>query len=152
MRRRLIGLLVTGIAGAGASVLLAASSDSAAQLPYPSYGGSTTPTTTTTTTTSQPSTAMQPASSQPATPHAGAAKNAVRIGDDFFRPPKLTVRRGAVVTWTWTGMNPHNVTFRSLHKHSRTQTSGSFRLRFTKKGTYHYLCTIHGFTGTIVVR
>ena len=107
-----------------------------------------------TTTYSQPPPTSQTSPSQNTSqqPQAQRSKNTVTIGDNFFRPPKLTVKRGTVVTWQWTGMNTHNVTFRSLHKHSKTQTSGVFRLRFTKKGTYHYLCTIHQFTGTIVVR
>jgi plastocyanin len=44
------------------------------------------------------------------------------------------------------------VTFRTLHKHSKTRISGTYRLRFTKRGTYRYLCTIHDFTGKIVVK
>ena len=155
MRRRIIGLIATGAAGGVAAAVLVAATNSSAQLPYPPYGS---PTTTysqpTATTYSQPPPTTQTSPSQNTSqqPQAQTSKNTVTIGDNFFRPPKLTVKRGAVVTWQWTGMNPHNVTFGSLHKHSKTQTSGVFRLRFSKKGTYRYLCTIHRFTGTIVVR
>ena len=137
--------------------MLAFASGSSAQYPpYPPY-----PTTTQTTQTyTQPptmSTDTAPPAPAPAPPQNPASApsgsgHTVSIGDDFYRPPKLTVKRGTVVTWQWTGMNAHNVTFTSLHKHSKTQVSGVYRLRFSKKGAFHYLCTIHRFKGTIVVR
>jgi plastocyanin len=154
MRKRIAALIALA-AGAGTAVLAFASGSSAQYPPYPPYPTTTTystqtytqPPTMTTTTTAPPAPAApQNPASAPSTGHT------VTIGDDFFRPPKLTVKRGTVVTWQWTGMNPHNVTFTKLHKHSKTQTTGVYRLRFSKKGVYHYLCTIHRFTGTIVGR
>jgi plastocyanin len=154
MRARL-ALLVALAAGAATAVLAFASGSSAQYPPYPPYPTTTnsTPTytqppPTTDTTPTQTTTTQAPASS----PSTRSNGHTVKIGDDFFSPPKLTVKRRTVVTWQWTGMNPHNVTFLKLHKHSKTQTSGVFRLRFSKKGVFHYLCTIHGFTGTIVVK
>lgn len=152
MRKRIAAFIALA-AGAGTAVLAFASGSSAQYPPYPTY-----PTTQTTQAYTQPPT-MSTATAPPAPAPAPAQNPAsalstghtVTIGDNFFRPPKLTVKRGTVVTWEWTGMNPHNVTFTSLHKHSKTQTSGVFRLRFSKKGVYHYLCTIHRFKGTIVV-
>ena len=91
-------------------------------------------------------TAQSPAAATQATSHT------VKVGDFFFSPKTLHVSRDTTVTWRWTGMLGHNVTFSSLGKHSRTQTTGSYRLRFNRRGTFHYLCTIHHFTGTIVVR
>jgi plastocyanin len=44
------------------------------------------------------------------------------------------------------------VTFAGFH--SRTQTSGSYTVRFTRSGTFNYRCTIHvreGMRGKIVV-
>ena len=92
-----------------------------------------------------------PPSSTPA-PHAKRAANHVDVVDFAFRPQSLHVKKGATVTWAWKGSAMHNVTFRSLNKHSKTQSRGSFRLKFARSGTFHYMCTIHGFTGTIVVR
>jgi plastocyanin len=85
-------------------------------------------------------------------PTAKPASNRVDVVDFAFRPKTLHVSKGSTVTWTWKGSAPHNVTFNSLHKHSNTQSHGSYRLKFTRAGTFHYLCTIHHFTGTIVVR
>ena len=101
-----------------------------------------------------PSSAPRPASSptSPTPPRStSSAKNTVTVGDFFFHPKKLKVTKGGRITWKWVGMATHNVTFKQLHKHSRTQTSGSYSLSFPKKGSYQYFCTIHGFSGTIVV-
>jgi len=83
-----------------------------------------------------------------------AATKTVTVGDDFFKPTKVTVRAGTKVTWKWTGHNPHNVTVTRGPKkfHSRTQTSGTFSAIPHKKGTYSIVCTIHGFTMKLVVR
>ena len=53
--------------------------------------------------------------------------------------------------WLWDSNAPHNVTFRHLHKQSATTAAGSYSLRFDTPGTYHYLCTVHGFTGVVNV-
>lgn len=75
----------------------------------------------------------------------------VQVGDFFFRPAKLRIPHGATVTWTWVGMQRHNVVFPSLKRRSPKQVSGTYHLRFTRPGVYRYLCTIHGFRGTVVV-
>lgn len=84
---------------------------------------------------------------------AGTVTN-VKIGDNFFRPRTLSIKRGSRVKWTWTGMNPHNVTVtKGPNKfHSRTQTSGTYSHTFNQKGTWHLICTIHGFAMTVRVR
>ncbi|MGH2976287.1 MAG: cupredoxin domain-containing protein [Solirubrobacterales bacterium] len=69
-----------------------------------------------------------------------------------FKPRKITVRKGATVDWSWNSDAAHNVTFRSLGKHSATKAKGSYHLKFRHKGTFRYRCTVHGFTGKIVVK
>jgi plastocyanin len=50
------------------------------------------------------------AASGPA-PEAEAARTVnVTVGDDFFRPARLSVRRGTRVLWRWRGRDEHNVT------------------------------------------
>jgi plastocyanin len=88
-------------------------------------------------------------------PAAGAsASHTVQVGDFFFKPSSLHISKGTTVTWRWVGHASHNVTFRShsFSHHSKTQSRGSYSLRFTRAGTFHYLCTIHFFTGTIFVK
>ena len=68
-----------------------------------------------------------------------------------FQPKTVTVKKGSTVHWSWNSNAPHNVTFKKLGKHSKTGATGSYKLTFNKKGTFKYLCTIHGFTGKVVV-
>lgn len=87
-----------------------------------------------------------------ALPGAGAASGSrVSIRNFSFTPKTLTIHRGQSVTWVWrSGSTSHNVT--GSHLHSRTQSRGSYTVRFTRAGTYSYHCTIHPFmTGKVVV-
>ncbi len=84
-----------------------------------------------------------------------ASTKSAKIGDDYFRPHKITINKGTTVTWNWKGFLSHNVHVKKGPSkfHSRTQVSGTFSHVFTKRGTYHLYCTIHPFmTETIVVR
>jgi plastocyanin len=82
-----------------------------------------------------------------------ASSHTVTLKDIRFHPGDLEIRRGDSVTWVWRdGEIEHNVTFHGFH--SRTQSSGSYTVRFTHAGTFAYRCTIHiaqGMTGKIVV-
>jgi plastocyanin len=84
---------------------------------------------------------------------ASAAKNrTVTLHEFRFHPATLNVNRGDSVKWVWRDQVEHNVTFRS--QHSRTQVSGTYTVRFTRKGTFNYHCTIHvqeGMRGKVVV-
>ncbi len=72
-----------------------------------------------------------------------------------FSPPSLTVSVGERVTWTWVGMNSHNVTFDDGTGNSVTRTSGTHSRRFNAAGDFPYHCTIHGaavMSGTVAVQ
>ena len=75
----------------------------------------------------------------------GATKT-VTIGDDFFKPKSVCVKKGATVKWVWKGKSMHNVTVTSgpVKFTSKTQKKGTFSKKLTKKGTYKIICTIHG--------
>jgi len=77
----------------------------------------------------------------------------VTLSSFRFHPGTLSIRRGDSVRWLWRERGTeHNVTFAGFH--SRTQTSGSYTVRFTRSGTFNYHCTIHvalGMRGKIVV-
>jgi plastocyanin len=88
-----------------------------------------------------------------APPRAHAASTTtVTLKDISFKKATVKIAKGASVKWVWKdGDTPHNVTFAS--KHSKTQKSGSYTLRFAKTGTFKYHCTIHpGMDGKVVVR
>lgn len=83
-----------------------------------------------------------------------AARHTVTLRETRFHPANLTIKRGDTVTWQWRdGGTEHNVTFGGVH--SRTQGGGSFSVRFTRRGSFSYRCTIHeheGMHGKVVVR
>ncbi len=83
-----------------------------------------------------------------------AGSHTVTLEDIAFHPGDLRIARGDSVTWVWRdGETEHNVTFHGFH--SRTQTHGSYTVRFMHSGTFSYECTLHvaeGMKGEIVVR
>lgn len=78
-----------------------------------------------------------------------AATRTVKVGDDWFVRPSgshnVLIRKGSSVKWVWTGRIRHNVTVTRgpVKFHSRTQTKGTFIKRFTRRGSYTIVCTIH---------
>jgi plastocyanin len=80
-----------------------------------------------------------------------AANKTVSVADDVFKAKTVTISKGNTVTWKWVGSNPHNVKFGGFQ--SKVQVNGTYKHRFTKRGTFKYLCTIHsGMTGKVVVK
>jgi plastocyanin len=74
-----------------------------------------------------------------------AKTRSVSVKDDVFAPKSITVKKGTSVKWVWKGKHPHNVTVTSgpVKFHSSTKKKGAYTHRFSKKGTYKILCTIH---------
>ena len=86
----------------------------------------------------------------------GATTKTVRITDFSFRPGVVRIDRGDTVVWRWRDAPAqHDVTSRGTKRFrsSRTMARGSHRVRFTRAGTYRYVCTVHpGMAGRVVVR
>jgi plastocyanin len=82
-----------------------------------------------------------------------ASTHTVTLENTAFHPGTLSIKRGESVKWVWEdGETEHNVTFKTMH--SKTQAHGSYTIRFQKRGTFGYDCTIHvaeGMKGKIVV-
>jgi plastocyanin len=82
-----------------------------------------------------------------------AGRHTVTLKELSFHPGTLNIKRGESVTWLWRDEGiAHNVTFHGFH--SRTQGRGSYTIRFPRRGTYSYECTIHvslGMKGKVVV-
>lgn len=79
---------------------------------------------------------------------ATAATPTVAVKDNFFKPKKVTIKKGGKVTWKWKGSNPHNVAIKKpgsskVAKRSTTKTSGSYTSRFRSTGTWRVLCEVH---------
>ena len=89
----------------------------------------------------------------PGPPPPGA--NEVNVGDNFYDPSARTVASGTTVTWTWTGGNPHSVTFDAGGASSAVMTTGTFDRTFATAGQFTYFCTVHGasvMSGTVTVQ
>jgi plastocyanin len=115
-------------------------------------------------------TLVSPPSNQPAAPARPAGTRPARIGtaaapvigivDNAFvrgrEQPRLTVRRGTIVTWRWRSQSSHNVTVRSGPERFRaaTRSRGVFRHHLSQPGVYRIVCTLHspGMGMTVVVR
>lgn len=77
-----------------------------------------------------------------------APTTTVKLGDNFFKPARKTIRRGTKVRFKWVGSNPHNVTKRKgpgggFKSRTTSRRGVNFAKRFTKRGTYKLICTIH---------
>lgn len=87
------------------------------------------------------------------------AGHAVRIvdtgtgyyGDSAFSPRSISIRAGDRVTWTNDSITQHNVTFSSFGSPTYMDPGTRYGHTFASPGTYHYTCTLHGFSGTVVV-
>lgn len=86
--------------------------------------------------------AAQAVRSGPVTASAAASRT-VTLKGIAYSPKTLTIKRGQTVTWVWKdGSIPHDVNS-SKFKSSKIKTSGSYKVKFSKKGTFSYRCTIH---------
>jgi plastocyanin len=79
-----------------------------------------------------------------------AASRSVKVGDNYFvRPsgvPTITVKKGTTVTWRFDGSNLHTVVVRSgpAKFRSSAKSSGTYKRKLTRSGTYRIYCSIHG--------
>ena len=70
-----------------------------------------------------------------------------------FRPRKVTVRRGAKVTFTNRDSARHNAVRRGSFNTGILRRGRSAAVRFKRRGVYGYICTLHPFMrGKVVVR
>ena len=78
-------------------------------------------------------------------------RKTVQVGDNFFAPDRLTVHRGARVTWKWPDAagDVHDVKLLSgpkgVRKFQSEPASSGYRYRRTlrKAGRYRLICTFH---------
>lgn len=84
---------------------------------------------------------------------AAAAPGSVDTFDFGFGPEETTVEAGETVTWENSGETLHNVKGPGFFSDG-LDAGDTYRHKFTKPGTYEYLCTLHPdqMQGTIVVK
>ena len=76
------------------------------------------------------------------------AATTVKLGDNFFAPSSKTISAGAKVRFRWIGNRPHNVTKRrgpggGFKSRTTSRDGVNFAKRFTRRGAYKLICTIH---------
>jgi plastocyanin len=82
----------------------------------------------------------------------------LEVGDDFFRPGRITAKAGETVTWSFGGSKPHSVTVangpRGFSSVYWGQRSGTYSVTPKVKGTYRLVCLVHPTTmaETLVVK
>jgi plastocyanin len=78
------------------------------------------------------------------------AARSIKVGDNYFvrasGVPTVTVSKGTTVSWRFAGDNLHNVVVRSgpVKFRSPAKSSGTYRRKVTRAGTYRIYCSIHG--------
>jgi plastocyanin len=98
-------------------------------------------------------------------PGPGPAPATVTVGNNNYAPDRVTVARGASVTWRWdscTGdvyggqtCTAHSVTFDDGGASAPSQNEGTFVRSFANAGTFTYFCSTHGravMSGSVVVQ
>jgi plastocyanin len=95
----------------------------------------------------------------PAADGASPPRKVVKVGDDYFAPAKLTVRRGTVVVFKWLNSNTatHDVKLRrgprgvKRWQSDPAATYFSYRRKLTVKGKYTIVCTFHVDMDMVVI-
>ena len=88
-----------------------------------------------------------------AAPASAARKKTIRIGDNYFAPASVKVKKGTTVTWKWPSFDMagdvHDVKLKSGPKgvkrfHSEPASSDySFKRKLRVAGKYKIICTLH---------
>jgi plastocyanin len=89
------------------------------------------------------------------TPPTGSAT--VTTPGESFSPTTVTITSGGTVTWEFTGVSRHNVTFTGAQPPGGnvpdTDVGGRAQRQFPSAGSYPYRCTRHaGMTGEVIVQ
>jgi FtsP/CotA-like multicopper oxidase with cupredoxin domain len=83
-------------------------------------------------------------------PWTGADEVEITMLDDRFAPRAAAIVEGATVTWINKGRNWHSVAaFDGSFQSGKIEPGERFSFRFTRPGTYQYLCKHHGMQGMV---
>ena len=84
----------------------------------------------------------------------GGATTSVNVSLAGYNPEDVSVASGATVRWIWTDGAPHSVTFTNQQiASSIVKVGGDFQTAMpAAAGTYGYRCTVHSFTGSVMVQ
>lgn len=86
------------------------------------------------------------------TTHVASINQAVQIIDSSYNPKNITVRRGAMITWTNHENTAHTITSTGNFDSGNITYGNTYSRIFNDAGTYNYHCSLHpNKTGTITV-
>jgi plastocyanin len=79
---------------------------------------------------------------------AGRASETVDVGDNFFAPTKLKIKKDDRVKFDWVGTEEHDVARakgpgKFFESGPITGSGIQYKHKFTKKGTYKLICSLH---------
>ena len=74
-----------------------------------------------------------------------ASTRSVKVGDNFFGPKTLTVKKGTTIHWSWHTSAIHNVvgSGRASFSSGSPKSKGSYSRKLTRAGTYKIVCVVH---------
>jgi len=86
-----------------------------------------------------------------------ARTRSVSVRDNVFSPRSLTIQRNDVVRFVWRGRNPHDIRTRRRPRGGNSvsverKRRGTYSKRFTRRGTYTLVCTVHPPNMRITIR
>jgi len=81
----------------------------------------------------------------------GSSSKVVKVGDDYYTPTKLTVKKGTKIRWAWLDGNQdsHDVRLKSgpkgvkKFKSDLAASDFSYSKKLTVPGTYKIYCSLH---------
>ena len=87
----------------------------------------------------------------------GGAQNivTVKVGDNYYRPSKVTLTAGDKITFRWVGSAVHDVVVKKGPKKfkSKKQVQGKYSKVLVDPGKYQIYCTLHpGMTLKLTVK
>jgi plastocyanin len=68
------------------------------------------------------------------------------VKDDFYTPHSISIAKNSTVRWHWLGSGRHNVVLArgpGAGFRSSIKRHGFFSHKFTRRGTYKIVCTVH---------
>jgi plastocyanin len=73
----------------------------------------------------------------------------VRLGENFYKPKRVTIPAGTTVEWRNEGRNRHNVLPDRGKRFGidELERRATYSYRFDKPGRYGYYCSFHGTPG-----
>ena len=82
-----------------------------------------------------------------------AGTKTIQLGDNFFKPKTVTVKKGTTIKFKFNGFHNVEADGKAAFKNIPNRSSGTVNRKATKKGKFKLLCSIHdGMTMKLTVK